>query len=132
MKCRDFNRRHILLGTTAWAATRALRAADAPPRKAAVIGHTGAGDYGHGVEHVFKGLPNVSLVAVADADDAGRAKAKAASGAARDYADYREMLGKEKPDLVAIGTRWATEHHAMAVAALQAGAHLYLEKPFTI
>lgn len=42
------------------------------------------------------------------------------------------MLVKEKPDLVAIGPRWATEHHAMSMAALQAGAHLYLEKPFTI
>jgi predicted dehydrogenase len=132
MSATDFTRRHILLGTTAWAATHTLRAADAPARKAAVIGHTGAGDYGHGVELLFKGLPNVSLVAVADADDAGRAKAKAASGAARDYADYREMLDKEKPDLVAIGTRWSTEHHAMAMAALQAGAHLYLEKPFTV
>ncbi len=50
-------------------------------------------------------------------------------GAARDYADYREMLEREKPDLVAIGPRWATEHHAMAMASLQAGAHLYLENP---
>ena len=44
------------------------------------------------------------MVAVADPHDAGRAKAKAACGAARDYADYREMLDKEKPDLVGIGT----------------------------
>ena len=42
------------------------------------------------------------------------------------------MLEKEKPDLVGIGPRWATEHHAMAMAALHAGAHIYLEKPFTI
>lgn len=101
-------------------------------RKAAIIGHTGAGDFGHGIERVFNGLPNVSVAAVADPDSAGRAKAKAASGAARDYADYREMLSKEKPALLAIGPRWATEHHAMAMAALAAGAHLYLEKPFTV
>ncbi|MDZ4403062.1 Gfo/Idh/MocA family oxidoreductase [Prosthecobacter sp.] len=125
-------RRQFLLGSTAWAATHALRAADAPKLKAAIIGHTGAGDYGHGIERIFAGLPNVSVVAVADPNDAGRAKAKAACGAARDYADYSAMLGKEKPDLVAIGPRWATEHHAMSMAALEAGAHLYLEKPFTI
>jgi len=125
-------RRNLLLGSTAWAATHALRAADAPKLKAAVIGHTGAGDYGHGIELIFAGLPNVSVVAVADPDEAGRAKAKAASGAARDYAEYHEMLEKEKPDLVAIAPRWATEHHAMSMAALEAGAHLYLEKPFTI
>ena len=69
---------------------------------------------------------------MADPDEAGRAKAKAISGATRDYADYREMLEKEKPDLVGIGPRWAGEHHAMAMAALEAGAHVYLEKPFTI
>lgn len=125
-------RRQLLLGSTAWAATHVLRAADAPKLKAAIIGHTGAGDYGHGIERIFAGLPNVSVVAVADPNDAGRAKAKAACGAARDYADYHAMLGKEKPDLVAIGPRWATEHHAMSMAALEAGAHLYLEKPFTI
>lgn len=125
-------RRQILLGSTAWAATQAFHAADAPKLKAAIIGHTGAGDYGHGIELVFKGMSDVSVVAVADPHEAGRAKAQAASGAAKGYADYRDMLAKEKPDLVAIGPRWATEHHAMALAALESGAHLYLEKPFTI
>lgn len=132
MKTNDWTRRQLLLGSTAWAATHALRAADAPKLKAAIIGHTGAGDYGHGIEHVFKGMADVAVIAVADPDGAGRAKAQAACGAARDYADYHEMLDKEKPDLVAIGPRWATEHHAMSMAALQSGAHLYLEKPFTI
>lgn len=125
-------RRHLLLGSAAWATTQALRAADAPKLKAAIIGHTGAGDYGHGIERLFAGLPNVSVMAVADPQDAGRAKAKATCSAARDYADYRAMLEQEKPELVAIAPRWATEHHAMSMAALEAGAHLYLEKPFTI
>lgn len=132
MKTHDWTRRNVLLGSTAWTALRSLRAADPAVRKAAIIGHTGAGDYGHGIERIFKGLPGVTVVAVADPQDEGRARARATCGAARDYADYREMLQKEKPDLVAIGPRWATEHHAMAIAALEAGAHLYLEKPFTI
>lgn len=125
-------RRNLLLGSAAWAATQALRAADAPKLKAAIIGHTGAGDYGHGIERVFQNMTDVTVVAVADPHEGGRAKAQAASGAAKNYADYRDMLAKEKPDLVAIGPRWATEHHAMSMAALDAGAHLYLEKPFTI
>lgn len=111
---------------------RSLAEPGSAVRKGAIIGHTGAGDYGHGIERIFAGLPGIAVAAVADPDDAGRAKAKAACGAARDYADYREMLDKEKPDLVGIGPRWAGEHHAMALAALEAGAHLYLEKPFTI
>jgi predicted dehydrogenase len=111
---------------------RSFAASAGAVRKAAIIGHTGAGDYGHGIERIFAKLPDIAVVAVADPHDAGRAKAKAACGAARDYADYREMLDKEKPDLVGIGPRWAGAHHAMAMAALNAGAHLYLEKPFTI
>lgn len=130
MQTASCTRRRLLLTSAGFAVTRALHAASL--RKAAIIGHTGAGDYGHGIELVFKGMTDVTVVAVADPDDAGRAKAKAACGAAKDYADYREMLAKENPDLVAIGPRWATEHHAMAMAALESGAHLYLEKPFTI
>ncbi|WP_395719552.1 Gfo/Idh/MocA family protein [Prosthecobacter sp.] len=125
-------RRQLLLGSTAWAATQALPAANVTKLKAAIIGHTGAGDYGHGIERVFQNMSDVSVVAVADPHEGGCAKAQAACGATKGYADYRDMLAKEKPDLVAIGPRWATEHHAMAMAALESGAHLYLEKPFTI
>jgi len=123
-------RRRLLATGAGFAVTTAVHAA--PARKAAIIGHTGAGDYGHGIEHVFKGMADVTVAAVADPSDAGRAKAKAACGAATDYADYKTMLAQEKPELVAIGPRWASEHHAMAMAALESGAHLYLEKPFTV
>lgn len=129
-------RRHFLASGAGLAAAGWLPAAPAAspgaPRKAALIGHTGAGDYGHGVERIFAGLPDIRVVAVADPHEGGRAKARAASGALRDYADYRKMLEQETPDLVGIGPRWAGEHHAMAMAALEAGAHLYLEKPFTV
>jgi predicted dehydrogenase len=135
----DWTRRDLLQGGAGLAAAGLLsggRVFAAPGavagRKAAIIGHTGAGDYGHGIERIFAGLPGVEVVAVADPHEGGRAKAKAASAAARDYADYRQMLEKEKPDLVGIGPRWAGEHEAMALAALKAGAHVYLEKPFTV
>ena len=41
--------------------------------KAAVIGRTGRGDYGHGLDEVWNDLPGVKLVAVADDDKAGLA-----------------------------------------------------------
>ena len=41
------------------------------------------------------------------------------------------MLAKEKPDLVCVAPRCTDEHHAMALAALRIGAHIYLEKPIT-
>ena len=132
MKPSSFTRRHLLAASTALGTTCLLRAAPSRVKKAAIIGHTGAGDYGHGIEKIFQGMPDVSVVAVADPVEAGRGKAMTSSGAATGYADYRDMLAKEKPDLVAIAPRWATEHHDMAIAALESGAHLYLEKPFTI
>ncbi len=132
----DWTRRHFLGGAAGLAAAgwtdTSLRAARGESRTAAIIGHTGGGDYGHGIERVFAGLPGVAVVAVADPHESGRAKAKTASGALRDYADYREMLARERPALVGIGPRWSGEHHDMAMAALEAGAHLYLEKPFTL
>ncbi len=98
--------------------------------KAAVIGHTGRGDYGHGLESIFGNRPNIELVAVADPDPAGRARTAAKIGAPRHYADYREMLDWERPNLVSLAMRHAHQHHAIALAALKAGAHVYCEKPF--
>jgi predicted dehydrogenase len=47
------------------------------------------------------------------------------------YTDYREMLKKHHFDIVIIATpdHW---HALPAVAALKAGAHVYLEKPITV
>lgn len=128
------NRREFLCGGIAATAALSFNLSAAPKRahRAAIIGHTGAGNFGHRMDLVFNGLPDVEVVAVADPHEAGRAKAKANSQAARSYADYREMLATEKPDLVAVAPRWSGEHHAMTMAALQVGAHVYLEKPFTL
>ena len=98
--------------------------------KAAVIGHTGHGDYGHALEGIFQGRAGVEVVALADPEPEGRAKAAAKIGAPRAYADFRELLDKEKPNLVSIAMRHADQHHAIALAALRAGAHVYCEKPF--
>lgn len=105
--------------------------AQAAPRRAAVIGHTGRGDYGHGLEAIFRGRPGIEMVAVADPDEQGRERAIRRSGALRGYADYREMLARERPELVSIAMRHADQHHEIGMACLQAGAHCYFEKPFT-
>ncbi len=98
--------------------------------RAAIIGRTGGGDYGHGYDAIFNDLPNVTVEAVADAQPEGLKKAAARSGAKRQYLDFREMLQKEKPDLVCIAPRQPDCHLAMALAAIEAGAHLFMEKPF--
>lgn len=97
--------------------------------RAAVIGRTGKGDYGHGYDMIFKGLDNVELVAVADENPEGLKKAQARTGAQRAYTNYRELLEKEKPDLVSIAPRWPDCHREMALAAIEVGAHIFMEKP---
>lgn len=53
---------------------------------------------------------------------------KLSSGQPAVYRDYRELLAKEKPDIAIIATpdHW---HPLAAIAALKAGAHVYVEKP---
>ena len=122
----EASRRSFL--ATAFGAT----AIASPPQRyrVAVIGHTGHGNYGHGIDLVWNSLAQTNVVAVADADAAGRAAAVKRIHAARGYADYRQMLLREKPDLVGIGPRWLDEREQMVIAAAEAGAHIFTEKPF--
>lgn len=47
------------------------------------------------------------------------------------YTDYKELLAKEKPELVAICTESGC-HGEIALAALEAGAHCIIEKPIAL
>lgn len=108
------------------------RAAAGPASyRAAVIGRTGRGDYGHGYDRIFSGLENVTVEAVADEDAEGLKKAAASSGARRTYRDYREMLQREKPDLVSIAPRQPDCHREMALAAIEVCRGFFIEKPLT-
>ena len=95
-----------------------------------IIGRTGKGDYGHGVDVAIAKVPNVEIVALADENEAGRTAAAKRTNPKTTYASYREMLDKEKLDLVAICPRWVDQHHDMIVAAAEHGCHVYMEKPF--
>jgi predicted dehydrogenase len=99
--------------------------------RAGVIGHTGRGNYGHGIDLALCGLPGVQVVALADADEEGRAKAVQRTGATKGYADYREMLETERLDVVAVGPRQPDQREAMLTAAIRSGVKaIYTEKPF--
>ena len=47
------------------------------------------------------------------------------------YADYKEMLAKEKPELVAICTE-SGKHAAIALDCIDAGCHVIIEKPIAL
>ena len=98
--------------------------------KVAIIGHTGKGNYGHGLDAVWKQFPELEVVAVADPDEAGRTAALKRTGAKRPYADYRQMLEKERPQIVAVCPRWIDQHREMVLACAEFGCHMFMEKPF--
>lgn len=99
----------------------------------AVIGHTGRGDYGHGLDTVWSHLPKTTVKGVADADEAGLARelSKLGLDSVQGYSDYRIMLRELQPDIVAICPRHVDQHRDMILAAVNAGARgIYVEKPF--
>jgi predicted dehydrogenase len=94
-----------------------------------VIGHTGRGNYGHGLDTCFQRNDRCEVVAVADADEKGRQATASKLKVEQTFANYRELLDRMKPDIVAIGPRWVDQHRDMAVAAAERGVHIYMEKP---
>ena len=97
--------------------------------RVAVIGRTGRGNYGHGLDVVWNDIKQAQVVAVADEDAKGRGEAAKRLKAERTYADYREMLEKERPDIVSVAPRWIDCHRDMVLACAEVGAHVFLEKP---
>ena len=98
--------------------------------RVAIVGHTGRGNYGHGLELAFHGLPRVNIVALADPDETGRQRTRARSGARTAYADYHDLLRAEHPDVLVVGPRWPDQHEAMIAAAVAAGVKgIFVEKP---
>lgn len=94
-----------------------------------VMGRTGRGDYGHGLDVVWREVPRTTIVAVADDDKMGLAAKARELGVDRAYTDYRQMLDEAKPDVVSICQRWIDRHAEMVVAAAERGIHVYMEKP---
>jgi len=97
--------------------------------KVAVIGRTGKGNYGHGLDVVWNDIDQAEIVAVADEDAKGRAAAAGRLKAPGAYADYRRMLDKERPQIVSVAPRWLDCHRDMVLACAGFGCHVFLEKP---
>ena len=93
--------------------------------KAAVIG-TGMISKQH--LSFLQGCDRANLVGVCDLSPAAVDYAVETFGAKTGYADYREMLAQERPDVVHILTPPHT-HLPIATDCLRAGAHVICEKP---
>lgn len=131
------HRREILrgaagvLGVMATAAAAHEFATRQAPFRVAVIGHTGRGNYGHGLDVMWQKLANVELVGVADADAAGLQSATKLLGIQTGFADYHRMLTDVRPDIAVIAPRHVDQHHEMLLASIAAGVRgVFIEKPF--
>jgi predicted dehydrogenase len=125
------NRRHFLLTTAAASLAYTARAAESAGKtRVGIIGHTGKGDYGHGLDTMWLKLPETEIVGVADLNPDGLAKELGKLQVSVGFADYREMLASAKPEIVAIGMRNIERHREITLAAIEAGARgIYIEKP---
>ncbi len=120
-------------GSAAVVAAPALAQSDSKKLRLAAIGVGGSrGRYSRGGTVGSQAAQRAHLIAVCDVDDRhAKEFSDKFGGTATTYRDYREMLEKEKPDVVTIGTpdHW---HVPIAIAALRAGADVYCEKPLTL
>jgi predicted dehydrogenase len=134
---REFLKKSVVVAAAGGAAPyfswsqRAFANASANDRpKIGCIGLNGQG-IGDAHEHAEFG----DIVAVCDVDSrhADRAKhdPQIGQGQADAYKDYRKVLGRKDIDVVSIATpdHW---HVKIAIEALQAGKHVFCEKPLTL
>ncbi len=131
---RLFSRRQFLHGTTLaglaapFILESSLRAGPANGKlNHACIGVTGIGahDLGNFLSH-----PKVQIVALCDVDSNHLQGAAKRVPGARLYADWREMLAKEGDKIDSVNVAVPDHSHfAIAYSAIQAGKHVYCQKP---
>ena len=102
----------------------------APPSGQFRLGAFGAGNMGFFTIDGLVRHPKAKLVCVAEVDSARLDQLKAKYPDPRVYADWRQMLAKEKHNLDAVCVGTPDHMHApMAMSAMRLGLHVYQQKP---
>lgn len=91
-------------------------------------GIIGLGFFGEKHAEVAAALPNVRLQALCTRNDRRRRQIKRRLNVPRDYRDYHELLADPEIEAVSVVTH-VNDHLGPALAALEAGKHVLLEKP---
>ncbi|HKZ38096.1 MAG TPA: Gfo/Idh/MocA family oxidoreductase [Chryseolinea sp.] len=95
------------------------------------LGLIGTGSRGCGLASLIKEMPGVQLVGCCDIiPEHLKQGMSLASKGAKGYSDYRKLLDDKTIDTVIIATPLFL-HYKMAVDAIDAGKHIYLEKSLT-
>ncbi len=90
----------------------------------------GAGRHAQHHARAILRCPSAQLLSVADPSDAAQAAMREIVPSVRVYQTPEALLAAEHPDVVHVITPPAS-HVSLAMQALQAGCHVYVEKPFT-
>ncbi len=96
------------------------------------IGVVGAGwwsTYAH--IPALQAHPEAELIAIADVDAVKLDKAASYYNIPFAYTDFREMLAKEDLDGVIVAV-WHAAHYEVAMACMERGLHMVLEKPMVL
>ena len=88
----------------------------------------GLGWFGEKHCEALAAIPNVELYAVCTRNPERLGDIQKKFGVSKVFSDYHEMLADPEVEAVSITTMW-DQHAAPAIAALQAGKHVFLEKP---
>ncbi len=88
----------------------------------------GVGQIGQVHLENYKAIPEVEVVAIADIDTALTRSVQARYGIAEVYSDFRELLANQAVQAVDVCLH-NNLHMPVTVAALEAGKHVYCEKP---
>ena len=103
----------------------------APSDKLNIAGIGAGGKGTSDIANFFKS-GNANIVALCDVDDRQAVKSRQAFPKATYYKDFREMLEKEKKNIDAVSVSTPDHTHAVAaLAAMQLGKHVYVQKPLT-
>jgi predicted dehydrogenase len=95
------------------------------------IGIVGAGYWGKKLLRTFGRLGSARIAEICDLDPKLLEAAKSDHPAARTGHDLKTMLARRDLDAIVVATP-PSRHHAMALAALRAGKHAWVEKPLAL
>ncbi len=86
----------------------------------------------HGTHLAFLGLPDVKIAALADSNLDGIEERMRAAGGERHYVDWHEMIDREQPDIVILGSREPEKHTEAIEYAATRSCNILCEKPMTV
>nr|PZN57294.1 MAG: oxidoreductase [Bacteroidota bacterium] len=102
------------------------------PSDTLYIAGIGVGGKGESRCTTFMESPNAKIAFLCDVDDRQAAKSRKNFPKAKYYKDFRQMLDKEAKGIDAVSVSTPDHTHAVAaLAAMQLGKHVYVQKPLT-